>query len=425
VVTTNNIEATTNSSAGDPLFSGARLRRNAVWMLAGNAIYTACQWGMLVALTRFSGTEGVGQFALAFAVTAPIFLLTGLRLRAALVTDARHEFSGADFAFLRLGSNAAAFLLLGIYVLWTGASWSLTQLILLVGLAKAFEAGSDLIYAGWQKQGILDRVALSMALRGAASLVVFTAVVATGYGARGGCWALASVWALAFLCDLSRANRFRGSWQGVRCRSLLWKTLPLGLGAMLASLQANVPRFFVDRYLGATQLALFAAAAWPALAGNLVVNAVAESACARLAHCHASAGHAGFARLLGKMSLAGFALGMAGVAVAALAGERLLGLFYPAAYASASQVFVILMLAAALANVASFLHYGMVAARRFTGQMTVLVITSAATLIACVILIPRWGLNGAAAAVGVAMTVQIGASMAALRRELLGVSSAE
>jgi O-antigen/teichoic acid export membrane protein len=428
VVTTNSIEATTSDSGARQPSSGV-MRRNALRLLAGNAVYTACQWGMLVALTRFTNVPDVGRFALAFAVTAPVFLFTGLRLRTTLVTDTHHKYRYADFAFARLGSNAAAFLLLALYIIGTSASASTTELILLVGLAKAFEAGSDLIYAEWQQRGLLNRVALSMALRGVASLAIFVAVVSTGYGARGGCRALASVWGVAFLCDLRYSKFFaRATWSGIhwrnlRCGRLIRNTVPLGLGAMLASLQSNVPRFFVERYLGVAHLALFAAAAWPALAGNLVVNAVAESACARLAHSHASPGHSGFASLLTRLSLAGLALGLAGALVAALAGYRLLGLFYPAEYTGAVRVLTILMVAAALANVASFLHYGMVSAGRFTSQMAVMIATSAATLLSSVILIPRFGLEGAAFAVIVAMLVQIAGSVAALHKELLGGSS--
>ena len=405
------------------------MRRNALQLLAGNAIYTACQWAMLVALTRFSSTADVGRFALAFAVTAPVFLLTGLRLRTALVTDTHRRYSYPDFVFARLGSNAAAFFLLSIYVVGTRASASTTELILLVGLAKAFEACSDLVYAEWQQSGLFHRVAISMALRGAASLAAFVAAIATGHGPRGGCLALATVWGVAVLCDL-RYSTFllRSTWSGVRwpslrCRDLLWNTLPLGLGAMLGSLQSNVPRFFVERYLGASYLALFAAAAWPALAGNLMVNAVAESVCTRLALCHASPGHAGFAHLLAKISLAGLALGLTLALLAALAGKRFLAFFYPAQYASAWRVLVILMVAAALANVASFLHYGMVSAGRFRAQMAVMVATSAATLLSSIILIPRWGLEGAAMAFAIAMLVQIAGSVTALQEEFRGAFS--
>ena len=58
------------------------LRLNASWTFGGNLVYAACQWGMLVALAKFGSPELVGRFALALAVTAPVYMLTNLQLRA-------------------------------------------------------------------------------------------------------------------------------------------------------------------------------------------------------------------------------------------------------------------------------------------------------------------------------------------------------
>ena len=59
------------------------LRANFVWILGGNFAYGACQWLMLVAIAKMGTPEMVGRFALAFAVTAPMFLFANMnRIRA-------------------------------------------------------------------------------------------------------------------------------------------------------------------------------------------------------------------------------------------------------------------------------------------------------------------------------------------------------
>ena len=86
------------------------LRVNFLWTLAGNVIYAACQWGILVALAKLGTPQMVGEFALALAVTAPILIGAGLSLRSVQATDALGEYEFRDYFSLRLLTSAAAVL---------------------------------------------------------------------------------------------------------------------------------------------------------------------------------------------------------------------------------------------------------------------------------------------------------------------------
>src|ERR1041385_9279534 len=48
------------------------LRVNFAWAVAGQAIYSACQWAILAALAKLASPAAVGKFALALAITGPI-----------------------------------------------------------------------------------------------------------------------------------------------------------------------------------------------------------------------------------------------------------------------------------------------------------------------------------------------------------------
>src|SRR5687767_8033419 len=65
------------------------LRRNFSWTLAGNVIYAACQWGILVVLAKLLAPESVGQFVLGVAVASPVFFLANLQLGSIQATDAK------------------------------------------------------------------------------------------------------------------------------------------------------------------------------------------------------------------------------------------------------------------------------------------------------------------------------------------------
>jgi O-antigen/teichoic acid export membrane protein len=94
----------------------------------------------------------------------------------------------------------------------------------------------------------------------------------------------------------------------------------------------------------------------------------------------------------------GTAGGGVGVVVAAMVGPALLTVLYRSEYAAYSNEFVWLMAGTVLANLAAFAGYGLTAARSFRSQIPLLVGESVVMCMACFILIPHYGLLGAAIA---------------------------
>src|SRR5580704_16494759 len=68
---------------------GLSLRANFSWTFFGNSIYSACQWGAVVALAKLSSPVIVGQYALGVAIAMPVMSLTSLQLRPVIASDVR------------------------------------------------------------------------------------------------------------------------------------------------------------------------------------------------------------------------------------------------------------------------------------------------------------------------------------------------
>jgi O-antigen/teichoic acid export membrane protein len=120
------------------------LRTNFAWTFAGNAVYAACQWGMLVALAKLGSPELVGAFALGLAVTAPIVQFANLKLRSIQATDARHEYGFRDYLSVRLATSAVAFAVV-IAAAFAGSYTPEPRIVIVaVGLAKVVESVSDI-----------------------------------------------------------------------------------------------------------------------------------------------------------------------------------------------------------------------------------------------------------------------------------------
>jgi O-antigen/teichoic acid export membrane protein len=396
------------------------LRRNLSWTLVGNMTYAACQWGMLVVLARLGNPEMVGQLALGLAITAPIMLFANMSLRQVQATDARHEYSFGDYLGLRLSTTSLAILVVVAVVFAAGYRWETALIILAVGVAKAFESVSDIFYGLFQQRERMDFISKSMVIRGFLSLAALgLGLYATGsvfWGVVG----MAAVWAsIMAVYDVRNGTRvlrataqaaepvLRIRWNTRTLTKLLYIALPMSLVAALISFNINIPRYFVERYLGEGQLGIFAALAYLMIAGNTVMMALAQSSLPRLSKHYSERDASAFHALLWKLLLFGAGTGVVGIGVVLVAGTQILGLLYGPEYAAHSEVLVWLMVAASFQFVAVFLNHGIWAVRRFRVLVPGQVVVTATMILGSVFAIPVFGLVGAAWVFCLGMIVQV------------------
>jgi O-antigen/teichoic acid export membrane protein len=399
--------------AGAP--AGRSLAANVSWLVVATATYSACQWLIIVVLTRAASVRSVGQYANALAITAPIVLLAGLQLRDVQATDVRREYSFGDYLGLRLVALVGALLAIAVAALVSAPDPEGLWTVGLIGLAKVFESLSDLQYGLLQQHERMDRIAQSLLVRSLLGLAAITAGLALTGSVAVGAGALALTWAAAALLLDRRFVRAlphmdaagaRPRFERKRLLSLARKTAPLGVVIMLVSLQTNVPRYFIKQRLGTEDLGVFAAMASLFIAGGLFVNAVGQSASPRLARAFAARDWRQFGRALAWMVGGALTLGLGGAGVAALFGRPLLAMFFGAAYAEHSGIFTTLMFVSGLAYSCSVLGYAMTAARCFSAQPPLFTAVVLCEIAACAVLVPRLGLTGAALAWGLALAVQ-------------------
>ena len=386
---------------------GLSLRQNFAWTVLGNVVYAACQWGMLVALAKLGSPSMVGQFALGLALCAPVMMLANLQLRAVQATDARNEYRFGDYLALRFLTTALAFGVICLIAWLAGYRWQTALVVILVGVAKSVESFSDVIYGLMQKYERLDRIAIAMILRGLGSVMVFALAL---WLTRSVVWAVAALaaWWSAVLLTYERKTggellkafgaadaRFAPCWERGRMRRLAWLSLPLGVVMVLISLNTNIPRYFVEHYLGEAALGYFAALAYVMFAGYTVMGALGQSAIPRLAKYYQS-DRAAFKRLLAKMLFVAAAVGAAGILVAVLWGRPLLTLLYRPDYAEYAGVFTWLMLAGAVDCVSNVVGHSFTATRKFQLYVKPYTAATVVGIAAAAILVSSYGLLGAA-----------------------------
>ncbi len=395
------------------LSSRLSLRRNFTWTFAGNMVYAASQWGVLVVLAKLGSPEVVGQFALGLAVCAPVILFANLQLRSVQATDARREYTFADYLGLRLMTTLAAYLGIIAIVLLSGYRQETALVILLIGLAKSFEAISDVIFGLLQQHERMDRIAKSLMIEGPVTLVVMAVVMALTGSVVWAVASMAAAWGLQLaLYNLGSARLIlRGAGEGSEWRRLRprfhlgtlrrlgWLALPLGFAGTLSSLNLNIPRYFIGYFEGEHQLGIFATIAALPMVGVLIINALGLSAGPRLAQYFRNGDWQAFRRLRNQLVGIGALVGMLGIVGVLVVGVPVLNLLYSPEYAEAADVLLILMVAGALQFSYIFLGSALSAMWNFSYQAYVQVISIVAVVLLCFILVEPYGIRGAAYAI--------------------------
>jgi len=325
---------------------------------------------MLVTLAKLGGPEMVGQFALGLAIAAPVFMFTNLQLRSVLATDARGEYGFAAYLGLRLSSSLLGLIALAVIAAFASKAAAYPA-VLLVGTAKAIESISDVHYGQLQRNERMEPIARSLIAKGILSLGLFWVAVYLTRNLISALIGLNLAWLLVLVAyDMRRTGSSgwnRPCFRPGTLAQLARRSLPLGIMAMLVSLNVGIPRYFVEWRLGPAALGIFAALTYPMMAGTFVAAALGQAALPVLARRFAAEdGMPGpFQWLLLKVSSTGLLLGVIGVLLSVTAGRPLLALFYRPEYARHADVLTWLAVAAALNYVATFLNAGVTATRNF------------------------------------------------------------
>jgi O-antigen/teichoic acid export membrane protein len=391
------------------------LRVSFSWTFAGNGVYTAAQFGIILVLAKLGSPTLVGEYALAIAISAPVFMLTNLQLRTVQATDACSEHEFRHYFTLRLLASLGGIGIATSVAMISRYSHSTVMIVFLLSIAKAIESVSDVVAGLLQKHERMDQVAIGLMLKGALSITAFTIVFRMFHHLGAAVATLVCSWAAVALCyDLRLALRLEGtvsrffSADFYKIKQLVVLSAPMGLVAGLMSLIVNVPRFVIEHQIGARELGIFAAMSYVVNAPSLILNALGQSASPRLSRMFARGNLTGFRSLIKRLVLFGACIGVVAIPLGWLFGPMLLARLYTPEYGDHISAFVFLVATFGITSVSTFLSYAITAARCFRMQVLVMISSVMITWVACISLVPRWGLAGASAAIFVASLAHLG-----------------
>jgi O-antigen/teichoic acid export membrane protein len=385
------------------------------WMSAANIVYASSLWIVIILLTRVGSPELAGIFAFGLATTAPIMQVASLQLRILQSTEKMSGFTFREFLSIRGSATTIALLVILLIVSFSDFDGIKPQVVLLVGLCKAIEQLSDLVYGHFQQEERLDKVATSLVLRGVLSAVSVGVVIwQTGslllaITALGGTWLgvlllLDTPRLIIALRQKPESAEFASQTKGERrprgrlrsVRTITKKGLLLGLVVGFSSLLTNIPTYLVEHSQGDHLLGIFAGIAALVRVGFFIESALGHSAIPRLTRLFDTKDHRGFLHLLRKLLCFAASLGLAQVVVAVIAGRWVLEFVYGPPFGEYSSVLIIMMIASAVGYVVGFLKASCNAAKAYAQQIPLYAIAAAASILIGIPLVKAYALQGAA-----------------------------
>lgn len=417
-------------AANSPAIPQTRsIRSNIQWTLLGYFAYGVCQWLMLIVVARLGLPEMVGQFALAMAVTTPIILLVGLDLRTVQATDQSNRYPFEDFFTVRVVTLVLAMIIITAFAFVSGYKQETTLLILVMGIAKCIEAISDLCHGTLQQHERLDQMAKARILRGIVSVAVLSAGLYAFQSLLLATACMAIVWTAVLVCYdwpvTFRLLRRSGQSTKLLCirpkqfMQLLVAAFPTGILSCQASLEQNLPRLCIDKYMGERELGIYSAVSSMIIAATLIINAVHCAVLPRIAK-HLTNHQTGQVwGMLLRLSGFGAMVGFLGIAAVSVFGGWFLGLAFGPEYATQGPLLFVLMLGATIRYATLPFSTGFRAARRFWLLAILQTVSLVAALPILMLLVQNYhGMGAAYASVAVALlfaAIQVPAALWAIK----------
>ena len=309
------------------------IKRNMLFNTAGSAVYFACQWFLIILIVRMADYAEAGVFSLATSITAsPVFIaLYGMRNYQ--VSDINGEYSNATYFISRILSSILAFLVCLAMVFAGGYDLYKSTAVLLYMVFKIVEAFADYYYGLEQRADRLDRSGVSLAIRGAGTLLYFWL---SYYALRNLFISLAGMCLISALVlviyDLpftrAKCGNIKNKTNRNDVKKLMVACFPLALAAYLNNLSVMIPRLFLERYYGSEMLGFYSSVASPTSVVHLLATSMFAPLITTLTISYSNGDKKSFLNTIRKFLCAALIVAVVGVVLAMIFGKWVLVLLF-------------------------------------------------------------------------------------------------
>lgn len=377
----------------------------------GTMFYYGCQWLTTILIVRLSGYQDAGNYSLAMTFTAAFAIFALFNTRQYQVSDVKGEYSDKTYIASRYIAMGAAFLICAIGLLFNAYTPYQWGIILLYMVFKCGEAWVDVYHGICQKKGRMDFICYSFLMRGVLMIASFCGLIyITGNLMYGVLAMTVSTFLVVFFYDRVMALKFveegdRADFQALK--TLMMILVPLVIVAVTNNLSISLPKYFLERYFDETVLGYYSSVATPSMIVQVGANTIFVPLITPLADKLLADDKRGFAGILKKVFLAFVVLSALAVFLSFLLGEWFLVQVFGEEIRPYAYLFVPIITTTLLISINACLFPVCTVFREIKGQLAVGILGILSSLIASMVLVKRYCMDGVVAALLITLGIQI------------------
>ncbi|GEM_PF-6303626 len=381
----------------NPKIKKLGLRKNFIWATFGTIASALSQMGLFTIIQKMLGTEALGQYVIATAISMPIFLFTGLSLGRVMVVDVADKYSFGEYLGVRMFLNFTAILIIIGIIFQRGYSTSLIIVISLVALYESLLTVIQASLAVFQKHECMNYHSISRIIQGFLVVLGMMAGVYVTGRLVGGILTMFILVLLKFLFydlySISRIEQVIPKFNFSLLKRIIKDCWVISIASGLASFPINVPRYIIKGRLDEVYLGYFTGIGMVTTGMMLIIASLTASALRRQA-IYFSTDVPKFMRLLFKIIAISFCFGIINILFTFIAGKLFLTIFLDRSYISYISAMYLYAVAGIFLAVVSIVGDTIISTRRYWWRIIASIAGSLVLYFSGRLLIGRYGLNG-------------------------------
>ena len=352
-----------------------------------------------------------------------------MRLRLIQSSDDSDRYQFHDYFTLRLITTGAAMICLVAISVLGNYSNEMMKIIIIIGIAKAIESFSDIIFGYFQKNELLKYIGISLITKGIVS-VLFVLVLTYIYrNAIAAATALVIAWGLIFIFfDLKKTRSLENStstfkiWSLNRTSKIFIEAIPLGFVALLGSLSFNIPKYFIEHLKGESLLGIYAAIGYLSVAVMMIAASIGTPTLKKIASSYSHNNIKEFNSLYLFLIIVASLIGALIIMISITIGPELLGILYGSVYSEYADLLTLFFVATIFNMIALYQWYILTAIKVYREQIIIHLISIIIIVIICHSLIPVLGLYGAVIAEIIGMLTHVTINTVLIKKKVAEIN---
>lgn len=374
--------------------------KNIGYTFIGNVAFSLVKWLILILIVRLTNPEDVGGYTFAMAITAPITLLTNMRIRLRYVVEDNLTFK--NIRVLRNILNIISLLIIlfiGLVIFPTYLNY-----FVLVAFTKVLDLQSELYYAILHKKQNFKLISLMQIGKSIIIIVPFAIIVVITKSVNYGLLVQIISQFLWLIFVERKSIKYKDIESNETNKKLLFNIflsgLPLGFVQMINSYNIMIPRYIIENFLSLKLVGVFASISYLLTIIDLFMNAISQNIIVRIKSYVDKKEFIKLSKYINKdIFLYSIILGFIVILPVIFLKDLLIGMIYGDFYKHYSNILLIISFSIIFNFQSWMFDTVLMAFKAYKSQLIVSILTLVISIISSLVLIKYFGIIGASFAI--------------------------